>query len=790
MTNHWTDIANADVILIMGSNAAENHPISFHWVTEAMNKGATLIHVDPRFTRTSAKAHIWAPIRSGTDIAFLGGMIKFIVEDIEKNPQNYNMEYLKEYTNAGWLINPAFSFSDGIFNGYDATARAYKDKSSWQYQLDENGIPKQDKTFKDSNCVFQLLKKHYSRYEPDIVSRITGTPKDKLLNIYQTFASTGKPDRAGNIMYAMGTTQHTVGSQNVRAYSVIQLLLANVGIAGGGINALRGESNVQTATDHALLFQYLPGYLPIPSTAYPTLAKYLEAITPKTSDPRSGNWKQHQPKYAVSLLKAWFGDAATAENEFGYQYLPKIQAGGNYSFIPLFEAMDKGTIKGLCVWGTNPAVGGPNSNAIRQALEKLDWLVAADLWETETAAFWKRPGVDSKSIKTEVFLLPACASYEKEGSVTNSGRWAQWRYKAIDPPGEAEDDLLIVTNLMNKIRALYTNQSGANAEAITKLTWDYGEHPDPNQVAKEINGYDLTTGKLATNFIATLKDDGSTSCGNWLFCGSYNETGNLMARRDPKDNSTIGLYSNWAWCWPVNRRIIYNRASVDLNGIPFDPKRAVVKWDPEAKKWSGDVIDGFGAKNAAEVYPFIMLPEGVGRLFGMGMADGPFPEHYEPWESPVKNMLSKTELNPAVKIFRPQEQGAPDKYPYVGTTYRVSEHWQAGAMTRNLPWLVELMPEMFIEISEELAEEKHIRNGEQVIVDSARGQVSGVAIVTKRLKPLQINGQVVHEVGIPWHWGYMGLSTGDSGNLLTPYIGDANTTIPEYKAFLVNIRKV
>ena len=788
MTNHWTDIGNADVILIMGSNAAENHPISFHWVTSAMEKGATLIHVDPRFTRTSARAHIWAPMRSGTDIAFLGGMIKYIVEDIEKNPQNYNMEYLKEYTNAGWLINPTFSFSDGIFNGYDAAARAYKDKSSWQYQLDEKGIPKNDKTLQDQNCVFQLLKKHYARYDADTVSKVTGTPKELFLKICQTFASTGRPDRAGTILYAMGTTQHTVGTQNVRAYSVIQTLLANIGIAGGGINALRGESNVQGATDQGLLFHILTGYLSAPSTAQPTLAKYLELITPKSSDPRSGNWKQHQPKYAVSLLKAWYGTAATKDNEFGYQYLPKIQAGGDYSFIPLFEAMEKGTIKGLLAWGQNPAVSGPNSNAERKALEKLDWLVVADLWETETAAFWKRPGVDPAQIKTEVFLLPACASYEKEGSVTNSGRWAQWRDKAIDPPGEAKDDLWMAVHLMDKVRTLYTNQGGPNAEAITKLTWDYGEHPDPNKVAKEVNGYDLTTDKLMANFVG-LKDDGTTSCGNWLFSGSYTEAGNMMARRDPKDNSTIGLYSNWAWCWPVNRRIIYNRASVDLNGNPFDPKRAVVKWDPVAKKWSGDVIDGFGTKAPAETYPFIMLPEGVARLFGMGMADGPFPEHYEPWESPVKNMLSKTELNPAVKIFRPQEQGTSDKYPYVGTTYRVSEHWQAGAMTRNLPWLVELMPEMFVEIGEELAEEKGIRNGEKVIVESARGQVTGIAIVTKRLVPLQVDGHVIHHVGLPWHWGYMGLVTGDSANILTPYIGDANTTIPEYKAFLVNVKK-
>jgi len=788
MTNHWTDIGNADVILIMGSNAAENHPISFHWVTKAMEKGATLIHVDPRFTRTSARANIWAPIRSGTDIAFLGGMIKYIVEDIEKNPQNYNMEYLREYTNAGWLIDAKYGFNDGLFSGYDAASRSYKDKTSWQYQKDAKGIPVQDKTFSDPSCVFQLLKRHYARYDMNTVSRVTGTPQASLLKVYQAFAASGRPDRAGTILYAMGTTQHTVGSQNVRAYSVIQLLLANIGIAGGGINALRGESNVQGATDHALLYQYIPGYLPTPSTAQPTLAKYLEAITPKTSDPRSGNWKQHQPKYMVSMLKAWYGSAATKDNEFAYQLIPKVQAGANYSFIALFEAMEKGTIKGALVWGQNPAVGGPNGNAERKALEKLDWLVDVDLWETETAAFWKRPGADPKTIDTEVFLLPAAASYEKEGSVTNSGRLAQWRYKAIEPPGEAEDDLWIVSHLMDTVRALYAGEGGPNAAAVTKVTWDYGGVPDPSKVAKEINGYDLATGKLVANFLS-LKDDGSTSCGNWLFSGSHTESGNMMARRDPKDNSTIGLYSNWAWCWPVNRRIIYNRASVDLNGNPFDPKRPVVKWDAANKKWTGDVIDGFGTTGPT-LYPFIMLADGVGHLFGVGgMADGPFPEHYEPWETPARNLLSSTQLNPAAKVWRPQEQGTPDKYPYVGTTYRVTEHWQAGAMTRNLPWLAELMPEMFVEIGEELASAKGIRSGDRVVVESARGQVSAVAVVTKRLMPLTVDGRVTYTVGLPWHYGYMGLIKGDSANLLTPYIGDANTTIPEYKAFLVNVRR-
>jgi formate dehydrogenase-N alpha subunit len=787
MTNHWTDIGNADVILIMGSNAAENHPISFHWVTEAMNKGATLIHVDPRYTRTSARAHIWAPIRSGTDIAFLGGMIKYIVEDIEKNPQNYNMEYLREYTNAGWLINPGFEFKDGIFSGYNASARTYGDKSTWQYQLDEKGIPKQDKTLKDPNCAFQLLKKHYFRYDLDTVSRITGTPKDPLLKVYQTFASTGKPDRAGTIMYAMGTTQHTVGSQNVRAYSIIQTLLANIGIAGGGINALRGESNVQGATDY-FLFHIMPGYLPMPTTAHSDLSKYLAAIVPSNKDPRSGNWKLNQPKYFISMMKAWYGDAATRANDFAYEYLPKLQAGTNYSFMPMFEAMDRGTIKGLLCWGQNPAVGGPNSNAERKSLDKLEWLVAIDLWETETAGFWKRPGVDPRSIKTEVFMLPACASYEKEGSVTNSGRWAQWRYKAIDPPGDAKDDLWIIVHLMNRLRALYSREGGPNAEAITKMAWNYGEHPDPKQVAKEINGYDLTTGKLMVNFIS-LRDDGTTSCGNWLYSGSFTEDGNMMARRDNKDTSGIGLYSGWAWSWPVNRRIIYNRASVDLNGNPFDPKRAVVRWDPVKKAWSGDVVDGYGANGPTERYPFIMQPEGVARLFGMGMADGPFPEHYEAWESPVKNIMSSTQLNPAARPLRPQEQGTPDRFPYIGTTYRVSEHWQAGAMTRNLPWLAELFPEMFVEIGEELAAEKGIKNGQKVIVESARGQVTAVAIVTKRLIPLQVDGKKVHHVGLPWHWGYSGISTGDSANLLTPYIGDPNTMMPEFKTFLVNIRR-
>ena len=797
MTNHWTDIGNADVILIMGSNAAENHPISFHWVTKAMGKGATLIHVDPRFTRTSAKAHIYAPMRSGTDIAFLGGMIKYIIEDNEKNPGNYNMEYLREYTNAGWLINSKYAFNDGIFSGYDAASRTYKDKSGWQYQVDDKGIPKQDKTFGDSNCVFQLLKKQYARYTPEKINATCGTPKEAFLEVCQTFASTGKTGKAGTILYAMGTTQHTNGAQNIRSYSILQLLLANMGVSGGGINAMRGESNVQGSTDYALLWDAMPGYIPgtpgYPLDTESTREKFFARVVPKNSDPTSLNYGSNFPKFITSMFKAWYGDAATKDNDFGWSFIPKVETGINYSWLSLFEAMGEGKIKGLMAWGQNPAVGGPNSNAERQALAKLDWLVASDLWMTETMEFWKAPNVDSTTINTEVFVLPARASYEKEGSVTNSSRWMQWRYKAADGPGDTEDDLWMMDKIMLKLKELYAKEGGPNAEAITKMTWNYGDPPDPNQVAKEINGYDLTTGKLMVSF-ATLKDDGSTSCGNWIYSGSYTEDGNMAARRNLDDGPfNIGLYPKWAWCWPVNRRIIYNRASVDLNGEPWDKEHPVIKWNPTkggTGGWDGDIADG-AMKPVAQggQNPFIMTGEGVARLFAQGPADGPMAEFYEPWESPVSNDMSSQQSNPICKVWRPAEHGEPDRFPIVATTYRVCEHWQAGQMTRNLPWLIEMMPEPFVEMNEELAAEKGIANGDKVTVESMRGHVTMVAVVTKRLKPFQMNGRKVHEVGVVWHWGYTGLSTGDSANLLTPHIGDANTMIPEYKAFLVDVKK-
>jgi len=812
MTNHWIDIRNSDVILVMGSNAAENHPISFKWVMKAVENGATLLSVDPRFTRTSSKAHVFTRLRSGTDIAFLGGMIKYILDNdlIQK-------EYVAEYTNASFLIDKGFDFRDGLFSGYDPEKRKY-DKSTWKYQVDEDGIPKQDKTLQHPRCVYQLLKKHYSRYNEDLVSSITGTPKDDLLKIYKIYSATGKPDKAGTIMYAMGWTQHTVGTQNIRTMAMIQLLLGNIGVAGGGVNALRGESNVQGSTDHCLLFHILPGYLKTPTASLPTLEAYNKKFTPKTNDPKSANWWGNYPKYSVSLLKAFFGKNATKENDFGYSWLPKLDDGQNASWLMLFDQMSEGKFSGFFAWGQNPACSGSNAGKVRKSLEKLDWMVNVNLFPNETGWFWKGPGKDPSKIKTEVFVLPCAAFYEKEGSLTNSGRWSQWRYKAINPPGEAKPDAEIMTELYYKVRELYEKEGGAFPEPILNLTWDYGPkgpdgkllHLNVHEIAREINGYFLEDvdfpkkkksfkkGQLVPSF-AYLKDDGSTSSGNWLYCNSYTEKGNMAARRNNKDNPEgIGLYPNWSWCWPVNRRIIYNRASVNPKGVPWAMKKPVIFWN--GKKWVGDVPDGGWAPGTK--HPFIMKPEGHGRIFGMGRADGPFPEHYEPLECPVaKNAMSSQRINPTVKLL--SKSGAAEgeggdlyltcdvRFPIVCTTYRVSEHWQTGVMTRWTPWQLELEPQLFVEMSKELAKDKGIENGEKVKVKSVRGEVIAVAMVTERFKPFKIGDLIVHEVGLPWHYGWLYPDDGgDSANLLTPTIGDANTMIPETKAFMVNVEKI
>jgi formate dehydrogenase major subunit len=833
MTNHWCDIKNSDCIIIVGSNAAENHPVSFKWVTRAIEEnGATLISIDPRFTRSSAKADLYARMRSGTDIAFFGGMIHWVINDILLNPELYNMTYITEYTNMSFLVDPEFKVAaenDGKFSGFvpgdDPNFGKY-DKSTWSFQKDEDGIILKDKTLKDPNCVFQLLRKQFERYDADTVCATTGTDKGTFLKICETYArKTGPVGKSGTIMYAMGATQHTHGTQNIRAYAILQLLLGNIGVAGGGINALRGESNVQGSTDHCLLWHILPGYLTPPNAAQPTLQNHLDAKLAgfATSDPKSASWWLNYPKYFVSLLKSWYGDNATPDNAFGYDWLPKLNPSTNYSHIALFEAMAEGIIKGLFCWGQNPAVGGPNAFAERKALQNLEWMVAVDLWETETCAFWQEPGLNPSDVQTEVFVLPAAASYEKEGSIVNSGRWSQWRYKAVDPPGDAMGDLEIVNELMLKVIELYENEGGALPDPITKLRWKgwYDANPLPrgaeslvDLVSREINGWAETTiknddgsvkyeeGKLIATF-GHLTADGSTSSSNWLYTQSYTETEgegvnegekNRQKWRDNVDYhpAGIGLYAKWSWCWPVNRRIIYNRASVDLDGRPWDPEDFVIRWTGPETKWEGDVPDGGWAPMNMEGtrYAFIMKPEGHAHIFGPGRAEGPFPEHYEPLESPVKNPFSNTQVNPAIKVWRPDEIGSPDEgFDVVCTTYRVTEHWQAGQMTRNLPWLVELMPQMFCELSEELAAERGIKMGDPITIESKRGNIQAVAVVTKRFKPLKLGDKTVHQIGLPWHWGFTGLCIGDSANSLSPHVGDANTMIPEYKAFLVRVKE-
>jgi len=811
MTNHWIDIRNSDIILIMGSNAAENHPISFRYILEAREKGAKLISVDPRFTRTSASADLYAPLRSGTDIAFLGGMINYIIEN-----KLYQSEYLLLNTNATFLVKPDFKMPgelDGLFSGYDAKKRRY-DKSSWGFQRDSRGVPKSDPSMSDPNSVLQLLKKQFSRYDLQTVSSITGTPQEKLTEVYKIYGSSGQAGRAATIMYAMGWTQHTVGTQNIRTMAIIQLLLGNIGIAGGGVNALRGESNVQGSTDHCLLFHILPGYLPTPKSSWNDLATYIKKSTPTTNDPESANWWSNRNKYIVSLLRAHFDSNLTAAEDFGYELLPKLDDGQNASWLMLFDRMFRGDIRGFFAWGQNPACSGSNANKVRDALAKLDWLVSVNLFDNETASFWKGPGVDSASIDTEVFFLPAAVSFEKEGSITNSGRWAQWRYQAVAPLGNSRHDSAMMNELYYRVAELYRQEGGAFPDPITRLSWDYGfkgidgkiQHLDIHAVAKEINGYFLADkvvkgkqfkkGDLVPSF-AFLQADGSTSSGNWLYCQSYNGSGNNMARRSLKDPSGIGLYPEWSWCWPVNRRILYNRASVDATGTPLDKRRPVIWWT--GTKWKGDVPDG-GWKpldQAGTKKPFIMLPDGVASIFGAKMKEGPFPEHYEPLESPIaKNPLSGTRVNPAIKRFYEDGKLPVDifytddkRFPFVATTYRVTEHWQTGVMSRNTPWLLEMQPQSFVELSPELAGELSIKNGEWVEIASGRGKVDAVAIVTKRFQPFKVQGKTVHQVGLPWCYGWTTPNVGDSANLLTPTIGDANTMIPETKAFMVNVKK-
>ena len=769
------------------------------WVEKAMDKGATLISVDPRFTRTSSKADIYTALRSGTDIPFLGGMMNYILSN-----NKFHKEYAANYTNASFIVGSKFDFKDGLFTGYDPKKKKY-DKSQWAFEKDGNGVPKRDLSLKDPRCVFQLMKKHYSRYTPKTVSAITGTPEADLKKVWETYAETGAVDKTGTIMYAMGWTQHTVGVQNIRMMAMIQLMLGNMGRAGGGVNALRGESNVQGSTDHCLLFHILPGYMATPSTKLPKLADYLKRRA-KSNDPLSANWWQNEPKYMVSFLKSMFGEAATADNDFGYDWMPKLDAGKTYSWLDIFDDMYKGNFKGFFAWGQNPACSGANSNKTRQALGKLDWMVNVNIFDNETASFWKGPGMKPDEIKTEVFFLPCYTSVEKEGSITNSGRWMQWRYAAAKPPRGTMGDGEIMVKLFEKVRELYESD-GKFPEPIKNFRWDFVKDGkfDSHAVAKLVNGYfekDATVkgksfkkGTLVPSF-AYLLTDGSTSSGNWLYCNSYTEKGNMAARRGKKDPTGMGLYPEWSWCWPVNRRIIYNRASVDLNGKPWSPDKNILEY--KDGKWVGDVPDGGWppmTNKEKTKRPFIMKPDGVGSVFGPGRADGPFPEHYEPLECPVpKNLMSSQRINPVAPVYGTEADAhfsCDPRFPFVGTTYRVTEHWQTGILTRWQPWLLELQPQLFVEMSNELGKLKGINNGDKCKVSSARGEVEAVAIVTGRFKPFKVQGTTVHQIGLPWCFGWIyPKDGGDSANLLTASTGDPNTRIPETKAFMVNVEKL
>lgn len=794
MTNSWNDLKNAKVILIEGSNAAENHPMSAKWMMRAKEKGAIIIHVDPRYTRTSKLADIHAQIRPGTDIAFLGAIINYILET-----NSYDEEYILNHTNAAYLVNQDYDFNEGLFSGYDDKTHSY-DKTKWAYELDGTGQP-QKGTLDHPNSVMSKLRAFYSRYDMQTASSITGIPVDEIQKIAKILVE----NRPGTVMYALGMTQHTVGVQNIRSFAVMQLLLGNVGKPGSGINALRGEPNVQGSTDFALLFNYYSGYLSTPNHKQQTLDDWTKA---------SGTFRR---KFMINLLKSYFGENAKPENDYCYPLLAKNNAKKNYSIYRIFETALEKEMKFLYIMGQNPLVTSPNLNIVQAGLEKLEMLVVADPFETETACFWqKREGVEPANIDTEVILLPAASFLEKEGTLINSSRMVQWRYAGLDPKGQSKPDIEIINLLFQKIRELYASSTEEKDLLIKYAQWDYPEIGTSDVVLREINGYDLKTGKLL-NSIGQLKDDGTTSSGCWVYAGVYANGENLSQRKDSKtDPSNLGLFPNYAWTWPGNMRILYNRASCDKAGKPYDENNKLVWWDEAAGKWTGydipDVPSATAGPNTSDGQrPFRMSGEGVGRLFGATFkdpdykdgvlprdssyvtADGPFPEFYEPVESPTENILHKdVATNPCLiypRVKGLQEIGDRKDYPYVLCTSSISEHWCAGTYTRNVPWLNELVKETYIEMPHALADKLNIKNGDRVKVNSARGEIEVKAMVTHRIQTLNINGEECTVVWMPYNWGFKGLSTAASTNLLTIDAGDPNTWIQETKACLVNVTK-
>ena len=802
MTNSWTDIKNTDLVVVMGGNAAEAHPCGFKWVTEAKaHRGAKLIVVDPRYTRTASVSDFYAPIRQGTDIAFLLGVIKYCIDN-----DKVQWEYTKNFTNAAMIVKDGFAFTDGLFTGYDAEKRDY-DRSSWDYVIGEDGFAAVDMTLQNPRCVWNLLKEHIAVYTPEMVERICGTPKDKFLTICKMIAECSSPTKTMTSMYALGWTQHSSGSQNIRTMAMLQLILGNIGVQGGGMNALRGHSNIQGLTDMGLMSNLLPGYMNIPTDKEVDFTTYMSTRQFKPLRPGQTSYWQNYKKFFVSFQKAMWGDAARADNDWAYEYLPKLDV-PSYDVLRVFELMNLGKVNGYFCQGFNPLLSFPDRGKITSSLSKLKFLVTMDPLETETARFWENHGefnpVDTASIQTEVIQLPTTCFAEEEGSLTNSGRWLQWHWAAGSPPGEAQHDTWIMGQIFTRLRELYRKEGGAFPDPIVNLSWDYKDphEPSPEELAKEFNGRALKdladpadatkivlpAGKQVLNF-SQLRDDGSTMCACWIYSGAFNEAGNNMARRDNNDAGGTGAYLNWTFAWPLNRRTLYNRASCDMNGKPWDPSRKILEWD--GAKWSGfDVPDIAPTAKPQDVGPFIMNQEGVSRLFARGlMRDGPFPAHYEPFEAPIANVINpKIRGNPVARMFQSDvaHLGTSDEFPYAATSYRLTEHFHF--WTKHNRVNAALQPEFFVEISEQLAAEKKIANGGWVRVWSKRGSVKAKAVVTKRIRPLICDGKTVHVVGIPLHWGFVGAARKGWGpNSLTPVVGDANTDTPEFKAFLVNI---
>ncbi|MFZ0199635.1 MAG: formate dehydrogenase-N subunit alpha [Candidatus Sulfotelmatobacter sp.] len=884
MTNGWIDIKNTDMMLIMGGNPAENHPCGFKWAIEAKRtRNAKMIVVDPRYTRTAATSDLFCQIRAGSDIAFLGGVLRYAIEN-----NRIAHEYLINYTNAAFVVKEGFQLpDDGLYSGFDAATQVY-DKATWNYEEggDLSGAaataapvsghssgtataahaqqagdtfgsgqsgqgktgqgyqgasasgakaseptkpapmlpPKAayDLTLQHPRCVFQLLKQQYSRYTPEMVERITGIPKDQFLkaaDLYTSIRKNGDMKKVATIMYAVGWTQHSFGTQIIRTAAILQLLLGNVGRAGGGVNALRGHSNIQGATDMGGVFDIWPGYLKVPNPTDTDLASYLKRTTPTPSKPQpwdSFNYWSNMPKFTVSYLKAMFGDAATKENDFAFSYMPKVDR--NYSWTQIWDNMYRGSVKGLLAFGMNGVAIGPDSQKNIDALKKADWLVVGEIYPDETSEFWRSPGVtpeEMKTINTTVYRLPCAGFAEKDGSMTNSARWLQWKNAAVPPPGEARLDQDIVAQLFLKVRELYQSEGGKFPDPILKLTWGYTNplHPALGDLAKELNGKalaDLTDPKTQVTIkrgqqlpgFAWLKDDGTTACGNWIYSGCWTEAGNQLSRRGTDDPSGQGIYQNWAWSWPANRRVLYNRASCDPSGKPYDPTRRQVWWNEATQLWVGNDVPDFKADSHPKDHmgPFIMNPEGIGRIFGplAAFADGPFPEHYEPIESPVQNALHPNQSNnPVVKKMKtPADKYATpgDGFNIVCTTYRLTEHYHY--WTKNNQMNVQLVPEPFIEIPVELAAELGIKGNDKVKVTSARSFYIAKAFVTKRIRPMNIDGKKVYQIGIPIHQGYRGIQE-DAGrdartilNRLTPTVVDPNAYTPEFKGFLVKLEKV